>query len=297
MLRILVCLIVALAIASPANATVGHSNLSVPCGWGVNVPVDWYFPSSSPTGLVWLTHGWSGQKADMGPMAQAISDRDNVIVVAPTISSSPLEWFGCWELGAPMQQAIASLFAGNRAALLASARAAGYQGVLPGPFVLAGHSAGGQLALAAAGYMVGTPTFGSLRAVVGLDAGGDLAQGEAAMAVLPGTLPIWNIASPVGQAPTGFTGPLRSARPGQFIGLQVESGCHLDATGAALGGSEWFLSWWFGCKLQPWNFAAYKTIVSGWILRALTGFPDVGIVGGSPGQIFTVDGAMTSVLP
>ncbi len=51
-----------------------------------------------------------------------------------------------------MHAAVARLFLGDRAALLASAKAAGYTGEeLPQRFVIAGHSGGGQLAAGAAG--------------------------------------------------------------------------------------------------------------------------------------------------
>ena len=52
-----------------------------------------------------------------------------------------------------MQEGVADLFVDpNRTSLNASAAAAGYHGVLPGKFVLTGHSAGGGLAAAAGGF-------------------------------------------------------------------------------------------------------------------------------------------------
>ena len=98
-----------------------------------------------------------------------------------------------------MQQGVAELFLGNRAALTISASQAGFQGPLPQPFVLSGHSAGGGLAAIAAGYYEAALAPGApddLLGVVMFD--GVALSSEAfdnALAVLGGK-PVYQIAAP-----------------------------------------------------------------------------------------------------
>src|SRR5262249_5664303 len=132
-----VAAVVALAVAfvngtaaAPATITVGHSTLNIPCGSGVQAPADWYMPSGTPSGLVWLVHGWLGTKSDVAPLAQAIATRTGALVVAPSLSPWPWEQGGCWMSGEPLERAVAGLFT-DRTALTASARAAGWAAALP----------------------------------------------------------------------------------------------------------------------------------------------------------------------
>ena len=84
--------------------------------------------------------------------------------------SFPLRCPGCWLNGVPTQQAVATMFLGDRLALNASATAAGYLGELPQDFIMSGQSAGGGFAAAVGGYYAADPTnSGSLRGVVMFD--------------------------------------------------------------------------------------------------------------------------------
>lgn len=213
-----------------ARGAVGHSTLQIPCWSGVAAPADWYVPAGTPTGLVLLIHAYWGDKNSVSGLAKDLSARTGAIVVAPTVSSSPWAQGGCWILGEPLERAVAALFRGDRAALTASASAAGVATPLPAAAVLAGHSAGGNLALAAAGYGA------SANAVVMLDggAGDDPSHAQKALAQLPPDFPVFQIASPRGSAciprPV-VTDALTAARPGRFVGVMVVGGSHLDATG------------------------------------------------------------------
>ena len=92
-------------------------------------------------------------KSNVSTLAVQLAERTNSVVVAPTVTSNFFAADGCWINGDQMHRAIATLFAGDRAALTASAAAAAGRPVrLPRPFVLAGHSADGNLAAAVAGY-------------------------------------------------------------------------------------------------------------------------------------------------
>ena len=141
----------------PPGSTVtrGTSTVQLPNSAGRSVDADWYFPNQAeePVGLVYLNHGFFRSKTNMAALAVQLAERTNSIVVAPTISSNPFATDGYTINGEPMQRAIASLFAGDRVELTASASAAaGKAIVLPRQFVLSGHSAGGNLAAAVARY-------------------------------------------------------------------------------------------------------------------------------------------------
>ena len=134
--------------------TVGHAPLVIPCGSdGTAVPAGWFFPDRRrPTGVVWVQHGFFRAAANVLTLARYIAGHTGAVVVAPTVSSNPFTAAGCWINGPPMAQGVAALFAGSRKALQRSADTArGHHVTLPRPFVLTGHSAGGNLATSAAG--------------------------------------------------------------------------------------------------------------------------------------------------
>ncbi len=95
-----------------SNVTVKTSTLTIPVAGGRTVEADWYFPDDSekPTRLIYFQHGLGAS----GPM-YSYTDAD-----------------GAWLGGTPMQQAVADLFEGDRAALTEStSAAAGYEVTLP----------------------------------------------------------------------------------------------------------------------------------------------------------------------
>ena len=133
---------------------VGHSTLDIPCGpTTYSARVDWYYPAQDlagtvdPQGMIWVQNGFLANSGFYTALATNLAANTNSIVVVPTITSNPFSCFGCWLNGASMQAGAASLFVGSRDALNASAAAAGYQGTLPDPFILSGHSAGGGFAV------------------------------------------------------------------------------------------------------------------------------------------------------
>jgi len=219
---------------------VGHSRLDVPCGpLGTRLSADWDFPrrrSRHPTGIVWVQHGFFRTKANIASLARHIAAHTGAIVVAPTISSNPFALGGCWINGAPMHRAIAALFA-ERAALQRSADAArGAHVPLPRPFVLSGHSAGGNLATAAAGYTtLPGGAIADLRSVVLYDAVDNQGAMNDALGRLTGgdDRPVLQIAAPPSACNAFGSGTraLVSARPGRFVGVELVNGTHVDAEG------------------------------------------------------------------
>ncbi len=279
----------------------GHSTLTIPCGTGIVVRADWYFATgpSPPNGLIWLQHGWLASSGDYDILAATLAQQTNSIVVVPNISSNSFACMGCWLGGDAMARGIANLFVGDRAALTASAgAAAGHPVTLPQEFVLAGHSAGGGLVVDAAGCMVDNGAVTDLAGIVLFDADpfGDMTP---ALAKLSGVnyRPVYQIAAHPYFWNTFGNGTyqLLQARPGQFDGVMLLHGSHVDSVQSSdpiidlaaqlVAGISW-----------PQNRQAVRTLAVGWINDMYAGHPEQGIYG-PPGQRITIGDATAVVLP
>lgn len=294
-----------------SSVTIGRAQLAVPCDCQA-VDARWYFPNQeqAPTGVTYLQHGFFRNNANVSALAVQIAEQTNTVVVAPTISSNFFAADGCWINGDPMHQAVAKLFTDpDRTALQASATAAAIDaGVLspgqtfdlPDQFVLSGHSAGGNLVAATAGYIAAdteSTSINNLRAVVmfdGVDNNGAIGRG---VRLLPADVPVYQISSGCNLC-NGFgsgTTALENARPGEFVGVLLKHGTHIDAEGASSG---------FPAKLvcgfpRSANVAAVQDIASGWIIDALhPDDPPVGVYGpqGSTIEVPTDAGTATAVV-
>jgi hypothetical protein len=289
----------ALGGGSEQRVVVRHVTLEVPCDQGRRVPAAWFFPgegSVPPSGLVWLQHGFFRTGRNVSTLAERIAERTRAIVVAPTISSNPFDAGGCWINGRPMHDAVARLLA-DRRALEASARAAGWTAGLPSAFVLSGHSAGGNLALATAGLGAGpSGAIDDLRAVILLDGVESGGQMTAALRALSGAShrPVLQIAAPPSSCNAWASGTraLLAGRPGEFVGIELERGVHVDAEGR-----DTDLLATLVCGVpRPANVRAVHEIAADWIANAFTG-SSLGIVGGLPGEEVRVGRATAIVLP
>ena len=279
----------------PPGSTVtrGTSTVQLPNSAGRSVDADWYFPNQAeePVGLVYLNHGFFRSKTNIAALAVQLAERTNSIVVAPTISSNPFATDGYTINGEPMQRAIASLFAGDRVELTASASAAaGKAIVLPRQFVLSGHSAGGNLAAAVARYYAENAAPNELKAVVmldGVDNGGAIA---AAAERLDG-IPIYQIAAECGSCNAfgSGTSALVAARPESFVGVLLKGGSHVDAEGASTSFPAALVC---GFPIDA-NVSALQTIAAGWIIDVFTG-SRIGVYGAG-GQAVAI-GDATAVL-
>ena len=265
--------------ANPAgSATVtgvqtGHAKLTIPLDDGYTTPADWYFPtqadgSVSASGVIWLQHGFLNKKSFVSALATTLSQDTNSIVVAPNVASFPWRCAGCWLNGAELQQAVATMFLDDRAALNSSAMAAGLMGTLPEDFVLSGQSAGGGFATAVGGYYASDPVNdGSLRGVVmfdGFSFGGVVAN--ALQSLDDPYIPVYQVAAPP-QLWNSFgatTTELVDARPDQFVGATLARGSHADAL---LGGNPLidFFAQLVTKFSPPGNTAATHTLSTGWI--------------------------------
>jgi len=284
--------VVTSAVTAPATNGVtgvktGFSFLQIPLGtasiFGIPLgplslpaPAHWYFPTQADgsvhaNGVIYLQHGFGAIGWFYDPLAMQLAQQTDSIVVVPTVPSLPLP-FGAWLGGPQLQQGVASLFLGSETALNISANHAGYQGTLPVDFILTGHSAGGGLATIAAGDYIadlGTNTANNhLLGVVMFDGVAlDSSAFGASVANLQAVhVPDYVVAAPpqLWNALGGTTNQLVALYPGQFVGVELVNGSHVDSM---LGGNPLVD---FAAQLvtqfsPPGNTAAVYTLTSGWI--------------------------------
>ena len=284
-----------------SNVTVRVSTLTLETGQTVSA--DWYFPQNadSTTRLIYFQHGFLATAPMYSYTIAALAQETDSIVVAPTLSSNLFDPSGDWLGGAPEQQAVADLFARDRSALTASASAAaGHPVTLPTHFLLVGHSLGGSLVTAAAGDMVDNGAINDLNGVVLLDAVDVNTVIPNALQKLSGAnyRPVYDISSePYVWNRDGIVGQeLEAARPGQFDGVMLVGGRHIDSLQGAnpiLQLGEYLVAGFS----QPQNVDAVKTIAIGWINDMFAG-THTGIYG-APQQIIqipTAAGTATAVV-
>ncbi|WP_328351484.1 hypothetical protein OG976_17975 [Mycobacterium sp. NBC_00419] len=289
----------------------GHSTLTIPVGSNsYTAATDWYFPtqadgSVNATGVIYLQHGFLSQAPWYSALAMSLAQQTNSIVVAPTLPSFPSPTCaGCFLSGIPMQQGVASLFLGERAALAISASQAGYTGTLPESFVLSGHSAGGGLAAISGGFYEDALAPGDDNHLLGVVMFDGVAINSTsfgtALTSLAG-IPVYQIAAPPQalNANGQTTGDLIAGRPGQFVGVELVDGSHVDSM---LGGNPLidFFAQLVTRRSPAGNTAAVYTLANGWIkdfyAGAGPGDPQYGYYGAA-GQAIIFGQAAGIVLP
>ncbi|MGU3501784.1 alpha/beta hydrolase [Mycobacterium sp. C31M] len=289
-----------------STVTVRTSSLTVPIGAGRSVEANWYFPKDADesTRLIYLQHGFLASAPMYSYTAANLAERTNSIVVAPSLSSNFFSVNAEWVGGSTMQRAMADLFAGDRHALTESASAAaGHAFTLPERFALVGHSAGGTVVTAVAGYLAGTPAFGNLAGVVmldGVEPAGSRAIGDA-LAKLTGAqdIPIYLISSQryMWSRHGDMADKLMAARPGRFNGVALTDGMHIDymeGGNSLLQFAEYVVSG-FSHRV---NIDAAGLITAGWVDDLFAGTSTGGSYG-EPGDRITIDtrtGAATAVV-
>jgi hypothetical protein len=290
---------------------VGFSLLEIPVGpfsflgfqigpFNFPAPAHWYFPTQADgsvhaNGVVYLQHGFGAIGWFYGPLAMQMAQQTDSIVVVPTVPSIPLP-FGLWLGGTGLQQGVASLFLGSEPALNVSANHAGFQGTLPLDFIMAGHSAGGGLATIAAGdYIADLGANTANNHLLGVVMFDGVATDSSAFAASIANLKALNIPDYVVAAPPqawnafgATTNQLVSLYPGQFVGVELVNGSHVDSM---LGGHPLID---FAAQLvtrfsPPGNTAAVYTLSNGWINDIYAGAgptdPIYGIYGPTGGYV------------
>ena len=253
---------------------------------GYVTSADWYFPPQvdgvvGTQGVVWLQRG---DTATLAELAAQIAGQTNSIVVVPVISSFEMPTQPGRYLGsAAMQQAVADMMLGDRLALATSATAAGYLGVLPQRFLLAGEGLGGGFAAEVAARTVDNGAAVNLMGVVMFDGRASLERFPTSLAKLDSLdIPLYQIASPpqAGNNWGSTTEQLVALHPDQFVGVQLNDGNAMSAV---------------------------ITLATGWINDMYAGFdqasPFYGIYGDSiggpfvPNQTFMIGETGGTVLP
>ena len=260
-------------VRTPFGSSVRVESSTLTIGGHKDVPADWYFPDTdSPAGLIYLQHGFLANASFYSATAAYLAEKTDSIVVVPSltwnpfdIDDYPLEW-------PSTGRAIAALFAGDRAALTASARAAGYDGVLPTRVVLAGHSAGGGLVAMVGRYMVETGNADDLAGLIMFDGVGTLSFLGQDIAAIPTSIPVYNIAA--GPSSWNWYGDtnrkLNSVRPGMFTGVTFRDGSHADGMQTTAPIVQYFAYLAMGHS-SPVDVLANKVLAAGWINDMLDG--------------------------
>ncbi len=233
----------------------GSSSLVIPVSPGGFVTsADWYFPTQadghvSASGFMWLQRGETNDAAAFATLAIQIAWLTNSIVVSPAISSFEIPTQPGYFLGgAALQQAVADMMLGDRAALSISANNAGYQGVLPEKFLLTGQRLGGGFAAEVAARTVDNGAAANLLGVVMVDGVADPDQFAAAADTLDDAgIPLYQIASPpqAGNDWGNTTELLVALHPDQFVGVQFDDISPVNAVITFATG--WINDFYAGC--------------------------------------------------
>ncbi|WGI32912.1 hypothetical protein [Mycolicibacterium aubagnense] len=294
----------------PAGSTVTVRSSTLQVATGVVVPADWYYPAGKPPErMILLQHGFFAIGAMYSETAATLATATDSVVVVPTLTSNPFADGGLWVNGVGMQQAIARLFVGDRAALTASALAADYaqqyglsagDAVLPTQFALAGHSAGGALVSGAAGYLVDYGAANDLAGVLLLDAvttgdqlSGALAKLDAYQQQTGRFIPVQEIGSPpnLWNFISNVNATLSQVRPDHFAGLVLSGGVHTDSMGGGSAISEFLVHLVAGAPIKQ-NSLALTQLSGQWLNDWFSGntVADDNLVPGTTLTIATANG-------
>lgn len=301
----------------PPNSTVTVRSSSIVLSNGQRLKANWYYPEGDvvPDKLIVLQHGLLA----LGPMysytAADLAASTGSIVVTPSIPSNIFAGDDHWLGGEGMAKAIADLFVGERTALTDSARAAGFAtrygldpatAQLPEKFGLAGHSLGGQLVSAAAGYLVDNGAVENLVGVITLDGvptGTTMVDTLAKLAAYEDAtgrfIPIREIGAPSNflNSTSNVKEALNEARPGRFNGVVLKGGVHMDSM---RGGNPiiQFAAFIAAGFPKPQNQAAVTVLATTWFNEWSSGDTDNGddLLPGSTLPITTPKGTAQGVV-
>lgn len=287
----------------PLRDSVEVSTSTLVVSEGHEVESNWYFPTSAdseaaPTRMIYLQHGFLANGPLYSYTASYLAQSTNSIVVTTTFTSNPFEADGMWLGGDNLHEAVAQLFLDpDRTALNASLDTAELKAGrtedvdVPMEFVLVGHSLGGGFAPGVAGYYAEGLTR---RRDQGLEAPNQLAGVVVYDAVPMGSIipdamdrlddletngtadpsdddggdyiPIYEIGAPLNYLNvfSDVNAQLSDARPGQFTGVVLEDGVHMDSM---QGGNPLIqvVAYVVAGFPQPQNPLAIRELSSGWI--------------------------------
>lgn len=270
--------LLALTGCQPAAGKVTNT-VAIKCGFGTKAtPTDWFIPSGTPKGLVWLQHGFTETKADWDDFGRKIA-ADGYVAMATTLPTADFQGCTVQNIGnnRPFLDNIATMFAGagepdsalTRSWNDATAKAGRTGLVLPSTMTFVGHSAGGEAVPYVANELrkEHPSTFAKLRGLVLEDPvksfiGNNL---DSALNDLNGTtLPVYALASPsstCNNSQSGAKAVSEKLTSRSFHGSVVTSGTHGDVFGASVPGTVTL-----ACGTpQTSNIDAVQTLSRAWL--------------------------------
>lgn len=293
----------------PPGSTVTVRDSWITLGNGQRIAANWYYPEGDtpPEKLILLQHGLLA----LGPMysftAANLAERTGAIVVTPSITSNIFLGDDHWLGGIGMAEEIAALFKGDRAALTQSAVDAGFAdryglspdaAALPREFALVGHSLGGHLVSAAAGFLAANGGAENLVGVISLDGvplGTTMPDALAKLDVYENSqggryIPIREIGAPwnIYNAFSDINEALSAARPDHFNGVVLAGGVHMDSM---QGGNPiiQFAAYVAAGFPQPQNPPAVQELAVQWLDEWFGGDPFVGDGVLTPGSTVEIE--------
>lgn len=304
----------------PPGSTVTVRDSWITLSTGQRVAANWYYPrveegAEPPSQMILLSHGFLA----LGPMysytAANLAESTGSIVVTPTLPSNMFAGDSYWLGGTGMAAVIANLFLGDRAALTRSALDAGYAtqygldpatAKLPQKFGLSGHSLGGNLVVAAAGFLAENGAAKDLVGVVTLDGvptGSTMTDAllklDAYEALTDHYIPIREI----GAEPNLYNSlsnvkeVLTASRPDRYNGVVLTGGVHMDSM---RGGNPLiqFSAYIAAGFPQPQNPPAVDALAAQWFEEWFAGYTDIGdeFVPGSTIDVLTPEGTAHAVV-
>ncbi|NNH68455.1 alpha/beta hydrolase [Nocardia uniformis] len=302
--------LLAVTSAGPANATTHlPGNIDIRCfADTLHQSADWYLPTGTPTGLVWLQHGFARTSTQVGALAESFADA-GYLVFAPSLPFMQLQGCTLQNLGdnSAFLHNVAELFGtatdpngALAASLTAAARNAGVPiPAFPDDLVFIGHSAGAEaVTFVADRVRTNHPrTWNGLRGVILLDPvqsfiGDNIAR---ALSGLDDTaLPILTISAVPALCNSFTLGTVavqtRLHRP--FVGVRLPGGAHTDAEGDSSDVLGELL-----CGIpEPANSTMLRTLALGWTNDFVKGTTTPGYYPAGPGDTLSAAPA-AQVLP
>ncbi|MEU5988049.1 hypothetical protein ABZ806_03635 [Spirillospora sp. NPDC047418] len=299
---------------SPASAasTRIQTTVDIRCAFTtLHQSADWYFPSGTPQGLVWLQHGFARANDHVADLASKYANA-GYLVFAPTLPTANI--FGCTlqNIGnnTDFLGNVADLFAKmgdpsdklGRSFTKAKAEAGRTGLTLPNSVVFSGHSAGGEAVSYVAGRLRTDSAAGwaRVRGLVLLDPvksfiGDNLATG---LNAVDGTgRMIRTISGPDGLCNNSGSGTdlVQEDVHAPFVGVRLTTGAHTDAEGASTDGVGTL-----ACGTpKAENVATLQTFAVAWAKDAFNGTQTAAYLPGgtyyqsqlSTGRIETLSGA------
>ncbi|MBF6331151.1 alpha/beta hydrolase [Nocardia transvalensis] len=267
--------------AAPATADDLSGTIDIPCAAAtLRQSADWYRPSGSPRGLIWLQHGFARSNANMADLARTYADA-GYLVFSPSLPFMDLSGCTLQNLGdnTAFLNNLAALFSGDpagalSASLTAALGAALDAAALPQQFVFIGHSAGAEAVeyVAARLHQKYPQAWAGLRGLILLDPVMSFLGDNTyrALTDLDATgLPILTVSGPPSLCNSFGSGTVALQRTlhRPFVGVQFDTGTHTDAEGAS---SDMLGDILCGAP-HPANVKALRTLTLGWLADFFAG--------------------------